>query len=255
MNLAELLAGPQLLGLIFVVIFILMMIFFAAASRRGQSPQLREIPTFARLGRSIGLAVEAGERLHVSLGRGSLFGIPGASALIGFSILRRIAQAASVSDRPPVATSGEGSLALLSQDTLRAVYRDMGASNQYEFTSGQLSGLTPFGYAAGVLPVIFDQQVSATFVAGHLSSEAALIADAGERNGSLTLAGTDSLPGQAVLYASAQEPLIGEELFASGAYLKAGAMHQASVRTQDIFRWVVIVSILVGAGLKFLGVL
>ncbi|HSO27532.1 MAG TPA: DUF6754 domain-containing protein [Anaerolineales bacterium] len=255
MNLADLAFSLQLLGLAIVVIFVLLMLVFTVLIRRGQRPVLRAIPTFARLGQVIGLAVEAGERLHISLGRGSLFDLPGASALVGFSILRRVAQAASVSDRPPVATSGDGSLALLSQETLRAVYRDLGAANQFEYTAGQLSGLTPFGYAAGTLPVIFDQHVSATFIAGHVTSEAALIADAGERSGSLTLAGTDSLPGQAVLFAAAHEPLIGEELFASGAYLNAGAMHHASVRTQDVFRWLIVLGVLIGAGLKFLGVL
>lgn len=255
MNLAESLFSPQSLGLAVLILFLLLMIAFSVASRRGPRPQLREIPAFARLGQAIGLAVEAGERLHVSLGSESLFGLRGASALVGFTILRRIAQAASASDRPPVATSGDGSLAILSQETLKAVYRDMGAASQFQFTAGQLSGLTPFGYAAGTLPVIFDQQVSATFIAGHLNSEAALIADAGDRNGSLTLAGTDSLPGQAVLFATAQDPLIGEELYASGAYLQAGAMHQGSVRTQDVFRWIVVFGILIGAVLKFIGVL
>jgi hypothetical protein len=62
----------------------------------------------------------------------------------------------------------------------------------------------------------------------------------------LTLAGTDSLPGQAVLYATAHEPLIGEELYAGGAYLNAGPMHEASLRTQDIFRWMLVVVILLG---------
>lgn len=54
---------------------------------------------------------------------------------------------------------------------------------------------------------------------GNFGSEAALINEAAERSGSLTLAGTDTIPGQAVLYATAQEPLIGEEVFAGGNIL------------------------------------
>jgi hypothetical protein len=118
-------------------------------------------------------------------------------------------------------------------------------------TGGQVSGLTPFSYAAGTLPAIFDEHVSTTILSGHFGSEVALITDASERVGALTLAGSEDLPAQAVLYAAAQEPLIGEELFAAGAYLNAGPLHTASLRTQDVLRWVLILAILVGAILKF----
>jgi hypothetical protein len=249
------LLSPGIVGLGMVVIFFVLIIVFTFAARRRPRNYLREIPAFEKLGRAVGLAVEAGQRLHLSLGRGGIDGVQGASALVGLSVLERIARAASVSDRPPVATSGEATEALLSQDTLRGAYRDIGEAGQYDPDSGRLTGVTPFSYAAGVMPVIFDQQVSANVLAGHFGSEVALITDAGERSGSLTLAGSDSIPGQAILYATAQEPLIGEELYASGAYIQAGPTHAASLRVQDIFRWILVLVILAGAVMKFFGVL
>lgn len=247
--------SPGIVGLGMIAIFLVLMIVFAFVGRRRPRNYLREIPAFEKLGRAVGLAVEAGQRLHLSLGRGGIDGVQGASALVGLSVLERIARAASVSDRPPVATSGEATVALLSQDTLRGAYRDIGEFGQYDPDSGQLTGVTPFSYAAGVMPVIFDQQVSANVLAGHFGSEVALITDAGERSGSLTLAGSDSIPGQAILYATAQEPLIGEELYASGAYIQAGPAHLASLRVQDIFRWILVLTILVGSVMKFFGIL
>ena len=246
---------PGILGLIFVIIFFGLMIAFASTRSGRSGHYLREIPAFSRLGHAIGLAVEAGQRLHISIGWGGISGVEGASALVGLSMLQRIARAASISDRPPVATSGEGVLAILSQDTLHQAYRNIGELPRYDPTNGQLVGLTPFSYAAGTLPVIYDQHVSANVLAGHFGNEVALIADAGERIGSLTLAGSDSVAAQAVLYATAQEPLIGEELFAGGAYLQAGPMHVASLRAQDVLRWVLAGTILAGAALKLAGVL
>ncbi len=244
-----------LAGLVFLLVFFLLVVILGLRGRNHPAPPLRDIPAFNRLTRSIGLAVESGRRLHVSLGRGNLYGNQAASALVGLDILGRIARAASVSDRPPVATSGEGALAVLSQDTLRSTYRAIGASGQYDATSGQMTGPTPFSYAAGVLPLIFDEQISTTIITGHLGSEVALITDASERSGSMTLAGSDSLTAQAVLYAAAQEPLIGEDLYAAGAYLKNSPMNIACLRVQDIFRWALIFAMLAGAVLKFLSVL
>jgi hypothetical protein len=241
-------------ALVIVIVFAGLMIIFAAAGRQHPGRNLREIHAFTRLRRAVGLAVEAGTRLHISLGRGGIIGPESGSALAGFSILERITRAASISDRPPVATSGDSVLSILSQDTLRGTYRAMGVEHEYKPESAQLTGLTPLSYAAGAMPVIRDGQVSANVLAGHFGSEVALLIDAGERAGSITIAGTDSLPGQAVLFAAAHEPLIGEELFAGGAYLGAGALHVASLRTLDVSRWTLIIVILIGALARFVGI-
>ena len=252
MNFSDLLS-IGVLGLVFILVFLGLMVLFIVYERSHQGRPLRSIPAFDRFKREIGLAVEAGKRLHITLGRGSLTGQEAGSALIGLQVLERVSRTASISDRPPVTTSGDGSLAILSQDTSRAVMHSTGGESQYDPTTGRLSGLTPFAYAAGTIPVILDEQVAATIVAGHVGSEVALITDAAERSGSLTLAGSDNLSAQAVIYASAEEPLIGEELFAGGAYLSAGTFHAASLRAQDVFRWLLIAVILVGSLARFLG--
>jgi hypothetical protein len=221
--------------------------------RRRSPGAFRIIEAYERLNRSVGLAVENGTRLHVSLGRGNLFTARGGSALAGLAMLRRLAQRTSVSDRPPVATSGDASLAILSQDTLQSGYRAAGAEDQYRFSTGRLTGLTPFSYAAGALPTIHDENVSTNIILGDLGAEAALLAEASDRQNATLIAASDNLSAQSVFYAAAQEPLIGEELFAAGAYVGAGASHEASLNVQDILRWLIILAILIGAGLKILG--
>ncbi len=243
-----------LLGLLLVLISFSLIVIFAAAGRHRPGQRLREILAYTRLRRAVGLAVEVGSRLHISLGRGGVVGVQNAAALAGLAMADRIARAASISDRPPVATSGDGSLAILSQDTLRSAFRTLGVEGQFNPTSAQVTGLTPYSYAAGVIPVIHDQQVSASLLSGHFGGEAALIAEAAERNGSLVIGGSDNLPGQAVLYATAQEPLLGEEVFAGGAYLGAGAIHESSLRMQDVLRWLLVLVLLLGALFKLTGI-
>lgn len=221
--------------------------------RRRTPASFRVIEAYERLNRSVGLAVENGSRLHISLGRGNLFTARGGSALAGLAMLRRLAERTSVSDRPPVVTSGDASLAILSQDTLQSGYRAAGAEEQYRFSTGRLTGLTPFSYAAGALPTIHDENVSANIILGDLGTEAALLTEASDRENANLIAASDNLSAQSVFYASSQEPLIGEELFAAGAYVGAGASHDASLNVQDILRWLIILAIILGAGLKILG--
>ena len=222
--------------------------------RRRSPAALRSIEAFERLKRAAGLSVETGKRLHISLGRGNILSSRGGSAFAGLAMLRRLAERASVSDQPPVVTSGDPVITLFSQDTLQAGYKAAGADDQYRVSTGRLTGLTPFAYAAGTMPVAHDENVSANVVIGDLGVEVALLAEAADRQDSQLIASSDNLSAQSILYATAQEPLIGEELFASGAYVGAGASHEASVQVQDILRWLIILAIVAGAILKVFGV-
>lgn len=251
MNSIEMIAG-----LILVLGCAGLMFYFSLPPKKGAPAQftLRQIPGLGRLRRAMGLAVEDGTRLHISLGKSNGITVPSAASLVALSTLERVAQMSSVSDRPPVATSGDGALSILSQDTLRAAYRTGNALEQYDPSRGRLTGVTPFSYVAGTLPVVHNEHVSANILVGNLGPEAALLAEASDRERAFTLAASDSLPGQAVLFAAAEEPLIGEELYAVPAYLQAGPFHRASVRAQDALRWILILLILVGAVLALLGI-
>jgi hypothetical protein len=240
------------LGLLALATILLLAFTFL---RRKKPAILRRIEAFERLNRAVGLAVENGTRLHISLGRGNLFTARGGSALAGLALLRRIAERTSVSDKPPIATSGDSTLAILSQDTMLSGYRAAGAEEQYRFSTGRLTGLAPFSYAAGTMTIARDENVSASVVMGDLGAEAALVAESADRENSSLIAASDNLSAQAILYASAQDPLIGEELFAAGAYTGAGPSHDASLNVQDILRWLVILVILAGSALKLIGIL
>lgn len=244
----------NILGLGFVAVFAGLLIVLASLRRSFFGLSLRNIPAFERLSRGIGLAVEAGTRLHHSLGSGGVIGVPGAATFLGLSVLQRLARAAAVSDFPPIATSGEAAQAILSQDTLYSATRSINSDAPFDAANAQLSGVTPFSFAAGALPIILDRQVSVNVLTGSFGAEVGLIADAAERGNGATLGGSENISAQSILFAATPDALIGEELFAAGAYLQTGATHKASLVVQDIFRWLVILALLGGAGLKLVGI-
>ena len=179
--------------IIFLVAAVLLLAF--TFLRRKSPAVFRKIEAYERLNRAVGLAVEGGTRLHVSIGRGNLFTARGGSALAGLAMLRRLSERTSLSDHPPVVTSGDASLAILSQDTLQAGYRAAGAEDQYRFTTGRLTGLTPFAFAAGTIPIMRDEKVSANVIIGDLGPEAALLADAADtENADLNITLRDGNP-------------------------------------------------------------
>lgn len=223
--------------------------------RRKSVPVFREIPAFTRLKRAIGISVEDGTRLHISLGRSGLQTPDGAPGLAGLAMLRHLSEQTSASDKPPVVTSGAADLAILTRDTLQAGYKAAGAEDIYNPATGRLTGLTPFSFAAGAIPSMRDENVSANVIIGYFGPEIALLTDTAERTNSPAVAATLDPAAQSVLYASVDDPLVGEELFAAGAYSGAGRAHLASLQVQDIFRWGIILVLLGGSALKLFGII
>jgi hypothetical protein len=247
------LSGIDFGGLGVLVLFVILLVLFLVLRNR-RPAVFRPIRGYEALRSAIERAVEAGERVHLSLGTGSVIGTDSAPAFAGLVLLKSVASTTTLSDKPVVATSGDGAMAILAQDTLRSAYAEAGAEERYQASSGRMIGPTPWSYVANLPILLPSEDVSVHILAGSFGAEGAMAADFGERFGCFTLGGTDDVQTQALLYATAENPLIGEEIFAAGAYLDVSQVHKASLRVQDTVRMVVVIGILVGALLSVFGV-
>lgn len=245
---------PEMIGIVSLgmVLFTAVLIVIFVLIQRRFPLSIRDIPAFRRIRRAVSLVVEDGTRLHVSLGHGNLQTQFGAAAFVGLSLLRRLGEVTSLSDHPPIATSGDSVLNIVAQDTLRSAHETVAVDQVFDANNGRLTGLTPFSYAAGVMPTIRDEMISTNVLIGNFGIEAGLLAEAAERQDAVVIAASDNLPAQAVLYAISPDAIIAEELFAAGAYLQAGRAHNASLLVQDILRWLIIVILIGGVLVKIL---
>lgn len=244
----------QIAGLATLGLFLLLLLLYASLGRRWPAV-FRPLPGLDALSEAIERAVEDGTRVHLSLGTGSVIGADSAPALAGLATLNQIAETTSMSDKPVVATTGDGAMVLLAQDTLRTAYEQAGARGRYQPTSARLLGPSPFSYIATMPTMLDTEDVSVHLMSGAFGVEGGLAADFGERQGAHVLAGTDDVQSQALLYVTAQYPLIGEEVFATPAYLDVGRLHRASLRTQDAVRYLIVGAVVVGTLLRTLGIL
>ena len=199
----------NIIGLAVVLVAAGLLLGLTFIRRKATTPVFREIPAFTRLKRALGISVEAGTCLHISLGRGGLQTPDAAPGLAGLAMLRHLAEQTSASDEPPVVSSGAADLSILSRDTLQAGYKSAGAEDLYDPTTGRLTGLTPFSFAAGAIPILQDENVSANIFIGHFGPEIALLTDAAERTNSPAVAAAVDPTAQAVIYASVDDPLVG----------------------------------------------
>ena len=121
--------------------------------------------------------------------------------------------------------------------------------------TGRLAGLTPFSAAAATMSMLDDEHVSVAALIGHFGVEVGLLSEAADRSNALLIGATGDPAAQSVLYATASEALVGEELFAARAYLANDPGPTVSLTVQDVLRWLIIVGLVLGALLKVLGVI
>lgn len=244
--------------LLFLLFAGLILVLWALARRKGAKPLgLRQIDAYESLPATVGAAVETGRRIHISVGAGTIGEASTPATLTGLSVLDQIASVAAISDKPPIVTTADGVAMLLAQDILRGVYKRQNAAEAYDGLAAQVVGLSPLGFSAALTGVIPDDSVAGTVLMGSVGPEAVLLAEAGQRANITTVAGSDQPAAQALLFATADQPLVGEDLFAGNAYINRRPEHLASLRAQDWMRLLICAGIVLGVlyqTLKSLGV-
>jgi len=215
---------------------------------------LRSVDAFDELPQKAGESIESGMRIHISIGSGTVGTQTTTGALAGITVLDTVAEAATISDKPPVVTAGDGGAIILAQSALRRAYAKQNVLERYDPLTGHMTGTTPLAFAAGAASAIRDETVSVSLLIGNFSNEIALIADSGSNEGTYQIVGTDNIQGQAAAYVTGDEVLVGEDVYASGAYLLGGKpFHRASLHAQDILRLLIIAAIPIGIIAKIAG--
>ncbi len=240
--------------LIFIIIVLIAGSIFYFSSLKNRL-DIRKYSSILNLRKSIGLSIEHGRGLHISLGKSDLNNIHGAASFVGLETLNQIIDQSILSDNPPVTTAGSGDLTLLAQSKLQNVLIDKSSSTSDFHSNAYLSGATNLSYIAGLIPPSTDENLSTQIFVGNIGPEIGLLLDANQKKSHFSLAATDSLEGQSVSYAYSDDALIGEEIFAIPAQISNKPIFKVSLLIQDLLRWLVIAIILFVLFFKLVGLL
>jgi hypothetical protein len=225
--------------------FPLLLILNRRIRERGKPP-LRPIPGYAEIQEYLGEATESGRAAHVSMGTGGIGTAATAEALAGLTVLEHVASRAGATGLNLVATVCDPSLWPVAQDVVREAYVAQGYPESYDPRCVRFVSPNKAAYAAGVMDVLAHEDVSCNVLVGSFGDEFLLMGEAGARQGLRQVGGTTSPQILPFVYASMGQTLIGEEIFACGAYLLDKTSHLASLAVQDWLRTAIILTILIG---------
>ncbi len=219
------------------------------ARRKRAAFPIRAIAAYQAIPDHIGLTIEKGRGLHVSLGSAGIGGGTTLAALAANELLYQISYRASIAGVVPAATASDPTAIPLAYGTLQAALRQRGALPHRTFDPAVQwyagGGGRSLAFAAVLTGVMSNERAAFNTFAGSFGAELALPLLAAQRSRSASLATSDQLEGQAVAYVMADQALLGEEVYAAGAYLGDSAAGLGGVIAQDILRWIIIAALLI----------
>ena len=239
---------PLVWATAFLLIFVGLLYYFTTHVTTGRlsASRLRRIRAFEALKGFTGRAVEAGRALHLSLGVGSVANETTADSLAGLSVLGYLAEQAAVTGVSPTVSMADPTVMLFAQNALRAAHADDPDGAEEAYRNIRWLAPQPAAYAAGVMSLLSIEQTEANVMVGSFGDEYLLMGETAARRGTGHIGGTSNPNTLPFIYASAEETLLGEEIYAAGAYLQQRPSHVGSLISQDTMRWVIALFILVG---------
>ena len=231
--------------LAFLLLILVVLLFHTLRVRSGRSGELRPLPGLEELPSLVASSAETDLPLHVSVGVAGVGGAATAETWAGLTLLAQLADEAAANDAPVLVTVADPTVLPLAQDILQRAYARHGNPEGYDPTQIRFVAPDPMAYAAGTMGLVEREPLAGNVMVGSFGDEYLLIGETGARRGVHQVVGTTDPRTLSLVYASADETLVGEEMFAAGAYTSRLPMQIASLLTEDWIRWVVIGAIIV----------
>jgi hypothetical protein len=243
----------ELIGLILLLLLLPVLGFLLSRVRAGkEGGALRPLPGLEELPSSVGRSAETGQPLHVSVGVSGIGGAATAETWAGLALLQELSNEAAACDTPLIVTVADPTVLPLAQDIVWRAYVRNGNPEGYDPTQVRFVAPNPMAYAAGVAGLLAREPLTANIMVGSFGDEYLLMGETGVRSGVRQIVGTTNPRTLPFVYASADETLIGEEIFAGGAYTTRLPIQVASLLAEDWARWAVVAGILVLTVLRIL---
>lgn len=217
-------------------------------------PHMRRIAGLDAIEESVGRATEMGRPVHFSPGIGGITDTSAPQTFAGLSVLQYVTELTAKYNTELICTIRTAIVFPIAEEIVRQAYVAAGKPDMFkENTVRYLSG-EQFAYAAGVLGIFMREKVAANIMMGAFWAESLLFAEAGAQAGAIQVAGSASLAQIPFFVAACDYTLIGEELYAGGAYLSQDKVRLGSIAGQDYIKLGVMAYLLLGTIMATAGV-
>lgn len=235
--------------LVAAVIIIAAMFFYIRRGRKVAEIPIRRVAGLDALDEAIGRATEMGKGIHYTMGLQDFE----SQTFAAFEILRYTAGLTAKMDVPLIVTNYRPQVHPVTEEIVRGAYIAAGKPEAYQPDNVRYLSDQQLAYASGVVGVLEREGIAANLMFGNFYAEALIFAETGQKLGCIQVAGTANTHQLPFFTVVADYTLIGEELFAAGAYLSRNPVQVGTLMAQDVGKLLALLFTLVGTVLATLG--
>ena len=209
----------------------LFIIFNILRGRRGVQLFIRRLPGVAHIEEAVGRATEMGRPVLFSSGLGGV----DITTLQALAVLGHVVRiAARLRNRVIVPVYGaDPALFPVTQQVVREAYASADRPDLYNEGDIRFLSDQQFAYAASVVGIMHREKVATNFLFGQFYAESLLLAETGQHVGAVQIAGTPATDQIPFFLATCDYTIIGEEFYATSAYITREPVHLGSLIGQD----------------------
>lgn len=229
-------------SLLIIVVLSGLILWKILHARGGKELFIRKIPGIDAIDEAVGRATEMGRPILFSTGLGGLDIV----TLQALSLVGHVARLAARYRTRVIVPMVDTVVLPVAEEICREAYQEAGQPDAFNpddvcFLSG-----SQFAYASGVVGIMNRERVAASFLFGSFFAESLILAETGQQVGAVQVAGTPS-PLQIPFFITACDyTIIGEEYYATTAYLSREPTLVGSLVGQDYGKIFLTLSIVVG---------
>lgn len=240
----------RLNALILFVLFCTLVLTFINLARRGGKLYIRKIAGLNAIDEAVGRATELGKKVLYVPGIGSL---DENQTIASLAVLGHVARMTARYNTELDVPNKDPLTFAAARETVKEAYMEEGRPDLYNERIVHYVTYDQFAYTASVTGMMVRERPAANFLIGAYQAESLLLAETGQTTGAIQIAGTAEVAQLPFFAVVCDYTLMGEELFAAGAYLSREPAMLGSIKGQDFIKAGLILYIVVGVVLEACG--
>ncbi|GDX40328.1 hypothetical protein LBMAG21_06200 [Armatimonadota bacterium] len=213
---------------------------------------IRRIQGLSAIDEAIGRATEMGRPMICCTGLGIDGGVE-IVTLQALSIVSYIIRTSARFATRAILPVYDPQMLPVTEETVREAYAIEGRPDSYNSEDVRFLTNRQFAFAASVAGLITREKAAATFLFGYYYAEALIMAENGQQVGAIQIAGTPATTQIPFFIAACDYVIIGDEYYAASAYLSREPTQIGSIVGQDIAKWLILMTIILGSVLVSIG--
>lgn len=232
----EILVAGRISALVMLLLLCVVVLVMIRRAKGGKVPHIKRLAGLDAIEEAVGRATEMGRPIHYTIGfsKGGLSGTMAAAIIAGLSVLGYVGEMAAKYGAKIFTTVSQPETIPLHEEILRLSYQKAGRPDALPPDAVRFISLDLYAYSAGVLGQIEREKPAANIMIGAFLMENLLFAEAGFRQGAIQIGGTNTITVVPFFVGTCDYTLIGEEIFAAGAYVSKEPVLISTIAAQDI---------------------